>query len=385
MNKEFIIAEYRRTFGGEPQIYRAPGRINFIGEHTDYNEGFVMPSAINYAAYAAVGKRDDCRIVVRSLKFDETVEFALDEAGNSPSTHHWSDYVRGVAAVLNSRQNINLSGANLLIAGEVPLGSGLSSSASLEVSTAFALLGDERENLTKLEIARICQRAENEFAGANCGIMDQYASVFGEAGKAILLDCRTLEHQALVLPESFDTVVCNTMVKHTLADGEYNRRRAECEEGVGFLREKSRTEIYSLRDVTISDLMRFENQMPETIFRRCHHVVTENDRVLRAADALKNENLEAFGELMLASHASLKNDYAISCAELDLMVAAAVKIEGFYGGRMMGGGFGGCTINLVAKEFTGQFQTKIIAAYEKETNVAPEIYVCQAAQGASEI
>ncbi len=386
MNKESLIAAYKQFFSGAPKLYRAPGRINFIGEHTDYNEGFVMPSAINYATYIAAGKRSDRRLAVRSLEFGEIVEFSLDDvAVPTCETHHWSDYVRGVAAILDEHPKLNLSGANLLIAGEVPFGSGLSSSAALEVSTACALIGTERDTITDLEIARACQRAENEYAGARCGIMDQYASVFGEAGRAILLDCRTLEHQSLDLPASFEIVVCNTMVKHALAGGEYNTRRGECEEAVRYLRQKSHREIRSLRDVTPEELKQFEGAMPATIFRRALHIVTENDRVLRAAEALRRQDLKIFGELMLASHRSLKDDYEVSCAELDLMIASAEKLPGFYGGRMMGGGFGGCTINLVETNSAKQFKAEIAAAYEKSTNIVPEIYICRTADGAGEL
>lgn len=390
MNREFLLSEYHRAFAGESsgdalRVYRAPGRINFIGEHTDYNEGFVMPAAIDRAAYVVSGKRTDGRLVIRSLEFNETVEFSLDAIGEKLETHHWSDYARGAAAVLSEWQSLNLTGANLLIASEVPLGSGLSSSAALEVSVALALLGDAREILTRTEIAAACQRAENEYAGANCGIMDQYASTFGKRGNAILLDCRTREHQYLTLPESFDIVVCNTMVKHALGtDGEYNRRRLECEEAVAFLREKLNREIKSLRDVTLADLKYFEKEMPNVIFRRARHVITENERVIYAADSLEENDLESFGALLYASHESLRNDYEVSCRELDLMVEAAKNIEGFYGGRMIGGGFGGCTINLVGKEFTANFQSEIAARYEQATNIKPEIYICQTADGASE-
>jgi len=362
-----------------PLVFRAPGRVNLIGEHTDYNDGFVMPAAIEFYTWVAVSERRDRIVQVQSNLFNERAEFSLDALAEPPRKH-WSDMVRGVAAVLQDAGN-KLVGANLVIHGEVPVGAGLSSSASVEVAVAMAVLGISQVEVPPLEIVKLCQRAEHEYVGTQCGIMDQFIAVFGRSGGALMLDCRSLGYELLPIPETVRIVICNSMVKHELAGGEYNRRRADCETGVDILRQHM-PNVAALRDVTIADLERYRDEMPLLIYRRCHHVVTENERVLSAADALRSSNLEQFGHLMYESHRSLRQDYEVSSAELDKLVEIASACDGVYGSRMTGGGFGGCTVNLVRSDAVDSFKAKIEQSYKLETGIVPDVYVCSAAGGA---
>jgi galactokinase len=356
--------------------------VNLIGEHTDYNDGFVMPAAIGFDTWVAAAPSDSGEFVIYSEQQHESATFPASDPHPVPR-HDWTDYVRGVKVQLE-RAGITCHGVNLLVDGRVPIGAGLSSSAAIEVATAIALLDIATAKLDNISIARLCQRAENEFVGARCGIMDQFTSVHGQRGHAILLDCRSLEYRALPLPGGLKLVICNTMVKHSLAAGEYNARRAECEECVREL-SKTRSGISSLRDVSESELQDAVDRLPEPLGRRLRHVVTENARVLRAAEALQAGDLKRFGELMYQSHASLRDDYRVSCHELDLMVELAKAIPGNIGSRMTGGGFGGCTINLVEGGAVDNFVTQISKAYEQETRITPEIYVTEANDGASRV
>jgi galactokinase len=377
-----VQQRFRETFGAEAQVYCAPGRVNLIGEHTDYNDGFVMPVAIDAVTYCAVAPRADARLVIHSVNVDETVECDLSQTAPQPQ-HHWSEYPRGVALKLASA-GLNLRGANLLIQSEVPVGAGLSSSAAIEVATAWALLGCFGWDLESAQIARLCQQAESEFVGLRCGIMDQFISVHGKAHHAMLLDCRSLDYRWLSLPASVRLVACNTLVRHELAGSEYNQRRADCEAGVRHL-SAALPRITALRDVSPTELSRHGSSMPERVRRRCRHVVNENARTLAAAAALERLDLEEFGRLMKASHASLRDDYEVSCAELDLLVELATPLGGVYGARMMGGGFGGCTINLVEAEAATQFTRLMTAGYRQATGLTPDIYLCAASQGAQRL
>jgi galactokinase len=368
-------------YGREPRVGRAPGRVNLIGEHTDYNGGFVMPAAIDLFVHVAFSPRADRKIAVYSENFGETCVFHLDE-GHPARRGHWSDYVHGVAVMLE-RSGVRLQGADLLIDGEVPLGSGMSSSAAIEVAAAWALADNAGASLDPLELARICHRAENEFVGMRCGIMDQFISCTGRAGSALMLDCRSLEYRYLPLPEDANLVVANTMVRHELASSEYNLRRMECEAGVQALARKL-PGIESLRDVSMDELREHGADLDPKVYRRCRHVVAENERVLAAAAALECGALDEFGRLMNESHESLRADYEVSCEELDLMVALAREVEGVYGARMMGGGFGGSTINLVRSDCVEKFQAAVSAGYEAKTGRAPAIYVLSAVDGAGE-
>lgn len=382
-----IARELKEAFAGlygadGARVFRAPGRVNLIGEHTDYNLGFVMPAAIDFYTWVAIARRDDRRLVMRSENFQETVEYDLDERVLEPRGH-WSDYPRGVAVMLE-REGHRLQGANLLLRGEVPIGAGLSSSAAIEVATGYALINNAGARLDRMGLARLCQRAENEFVGMRCGLMDQFISCFGEEGRALMLDCRSLDYYRLPLPQDVKLVIANTMVKHELASSEYNQRRAECEEGVRLL-SRSLPHVHSLRDVSPDELEKQREELPPVVYKRCRHVVGEDERVVEARGALEDGDLAAFGQLMAASHRSLRDDYEVSCPELDLMVEAANRVEGTYGSRMTGGGFGGCTINLVRHDRVRRFQDEVAARYEKVTGLRPEIYVCSAAQGAEEV
>ncbi|HEY4740833.1 MAG TPA: galactokinase [Candidatus Acidoferrales bacterium] len=369
---------FRSHFGADPQFSRAPGRTNLIGEHTDYNDGFVMPAAIGAYCWIAGSARDDRKLVLRSENFGETVETDLASSLLRP-TNSWSDYPVGVAVMLE-RAGFKIRGANLLIRGEIPIGAGLSSSAAIEVATAYALLSLSGHKvacaggLQRARIARICQRAENEFVGMRCGIMDQFASVNGREGHALLLDCRSLEFEPVPIPKNVDLMICNTMVKHTLASGEYNRRRADCEQAVRIL-SGALPGIHALRDVSLEQLQSCRSLLPEIIYRRALHVISENARVIDMAASLKRGDMVTCGRLMAESHASLRDLYEVSCAELDLMVDLADKQEGTLGARMTGGGFGGCTINLVDSRFTEESRKNVARAYEVETKRKPEIYV----------
>ena len=370
------------TQNSETRIFRAPGRVNLIGEHTDYNDGFVMPVALDFSTWATVSPLETRKLQIFSENFDEEVEVDLD-GQNVAARAHWSDYPIGVAVVLE-RAGHRLRGAKLRIRGEVPIGSGLSSSAAIEVATACALIANSGLQIDNREIARLCQRAENEFVGARVGIMDQFVSLFGQAHRALLLDCRSLEFRLLPLPDNVRLIICNTMVKHELASSAYNERRASCEAGVKYLAQFY-PNVTALRDVTLEQLEQVKSELPAVVYRRCRHVITENARVLAAAEALGQNDLDHFGKLMAQSHVSLRDDYEVSSEELDLMVELAQKIDGVHGARMTGGGFGGCTVNLVRTENVEDFRARVSEGYERVTKIKPEIYITTAANGAEEI
>jgi len=374
-----LAGKFTEWCGKRPTVSSAPGRVNLIGEHTDYNDGFVMPSAIGFYTRVAGAGRDDRQLVIRSGQFRGECEFDLDHlpmrgAGN------WCDYVVGVAAVLQQGGH-GLRGGNLWVEGEIPVGSGLSSSAAIEVACALALMELNGIALPLAEVAKMCQGCENDFIGARVGIMDQFVSCLGKAGHALLLDCRSLAFELVPIPERVRMVVCNTMVKHAHAGGEYNRRREECEAGVRILK-RWYPEIRALRDVSVEQVAEHAKDFPETILKRCRHVVEENARVQEGARRLRAGDLSGFGELMRESHRSLRDLYEVSCRELDLMVEAAEGLPGYYGGRMTGGGFGGCTLNLVEAGSAEDFAGLISERYQGTTGIKPEVYTCSAADGA---
>jgi galactokinase len=387
---------FERLYGRSPRLYQAPGRVNLIGEHTDYNDGFVMPVALDLRTVVAMAPREDRRLRLHSLSLGAGLEFELPapDAASVPAGAggQWSDYACGVAVTLE-RAGYALAGADLMIDSTVPIGSGLSSSAALEVAVAWALLDGTGHPVSRRELARVCQRAENEYVGMRCGIMDQYASCFGRAGSAILLDCRSLEHRLLPLPgaaghagslEGVRVIICDSQVRHRLAGGEYNRRRAECEEAVRLLRE-AEPRIAALRDVTAAMLDARAHRLPPVVRARARHVVGENARVLAAAAALEAGDLAAFGSLMRESHDSLRDDFAVSCDELDCLVRLALQVEGVYGARMTGGGFGGCTVNLVRAESADAFCEAVTTGYRRATGLTPDIRACVPADGAGPI
>ncbi len=374
-----LARHFEDLFGAPPKIFSAPGRVNLIGEHTDYNDGFVMPCAIGMTTRVAISPRQDRMLVVRSGEFPEPAEFDLDhlpERGGGV----WSDYVVGVAVMLQQIGHPS-QGANLLVRGGVPMGAGLSSSAAIEVASALAMISLSGAMFPLPQVAKLCQRAENVFIGARVGIMDQFVSCLGKAGHALMLDCRSLDFKLIPLPESVRLVICNTMVKHEHAGGEYNRRREECETGVKMLTQWY-PEIRALRDVSVEQLEKHSKELPEIIYRRCLHVVQENQRVLDGSRLLSDGDLHGFGELMRASHRSLRDLYEVSCRELDVMAEAAEGLPGYYGGRMTGGGFGGCTVNLVNASDAAAFAENVAERYRQKIGTEPLVYICSAADGA---
>jgi galactokinase len=384
-----LTQRFEKLFGHRPRIFRAPGRVNLIGEHTDYNDGFVMPAAVGFSTYVAIAARSDRQFVIHSEEFRGNFEFGLDRLPER-RTGAWCDYVLGVASVLMQR-GIQLHGANLLVHGEIPIGAGLSSSASVEVSSALALMSlgknqisPDQTPLPLPEVAKLCRDAENRFVGARVGIMDQFVSCVGKVGHAILLDCRSLEFQFVPIPAGIRLVVCNTMVKHDLSTGAYNTRREECEDGVRHFA-KWNPGVRALRDVSVEMLDQHVHDLPATIAKRCTHVVYENQRTLDAARALTDGDLERVGELMRESHHSLRDLYEVSCTELDIMVEGANGLPGFIGGRMTGGGFGGCTVNLVREEYAEKFAERIAESYHRQTRINAQVYLCTAENGAGEI
>jgi galactokinase len=375
---------FRETFGREPRLFRAPGRVNLIGEHTDYNGGFVLPLAIDRETLVAAAPRDDRRVVAHSLNLEERAEFHLDEPGER-RRGIWLDYVEGVARALESR-GVRLSGADLLILSDVPAGAGLSSSAALEVSAGLAMSSVSGADVDMVELALAGQQAEHTYVGTMCGIMDQFVAALGREGHALLIDCRTLEATPVPLDTSETAVViCDTGVKHELASSEYNTRRAECERGVELLKEFLPA-VTQLRDVSAGEFARYESRLPEPVRRRCRHVVHENDRTLLAADALRRGDLYEVGRLMRRSHESLRDDYEVSCAELDFLAATAWDFGGgVVGSRMTGGGFGGSTVSLVRRDSLEDFKRVIADEYARAFDTAPGVYVTDAGEGAGEI
>jgi len=383
IEREPIKDLFRSLYSREARLFAAPGRVNLIGEHTDYNDGFVFPMAIDRETIVAGARRDDRRVRVHSLNFNESVEFDLSEEGRG-LRGVWLDYVEGVARELEKR-DLHLRGADLVIASNVPVGAGLSSSAALEVSTGYALLSLADVEIDAKQLALAAQAAEHNYVGTKCGIMDQFIAVMGERNHALLIDCRSLETTQIPLDTSETVIViCDTRVKHELASSEYNKRRAECEQGVEILSEWLHG-ITALRDVSVEDFAKYEERLPEPVRRRCRHVVTENARTLRATEALTAGDLEEMGRLMYLSHQSLRDDYEVSCLELDLMVKIASRIAGVKGARMTGGGFGGCTVNLVARASLSEFQKWVANEYKRATELEPFIYVVEASNGAREI
>lgn len=379
---ERLRTRFFELYRKQPRIFRAPGRVNLIGEHTDYNDGFVMPAAIELSTWIGIAPRQDRVVRVASTNFEDAAEFEVDNIHSGP-TGHWSDYVRGVVGVLRA-MHPQISGADILVHGEVPIGAGLSSSAAIEVATAYALLKICDIPIDRVQLALAAQRAEHEYAGTLCGIMDQFISTNGKTGHALMLDTRSLQFELLPIPDGVSLAICDTGIKHTLAGSEYNQRRHQCEIGVAHLA-RSLPHIKALRDVTLEDLKQYGADLPNMIIRRCRHVITENARVLAAAEALRRGDCEGFGALIGESHRSLRDDYEVSCPELDAMVAVAAEIPGLYGARMTGGGFGGCTINLVATDQLQPFCSEVLRGYQRATARAAKVYTSNASEGVEEI
>jgi galactokinase len=385
-----LASLHRATYSVEPRLYRAPGRVNLIGEHTDYSGGFVMPAAIDFSTFIAISPRTDGRFLAHSVNFNESVDLPITEL-LAARRQSWTDYPAGVLWALLEKGIAIERGFSLTIAGDVPLGAGLSSSASVEVCTAFAVLGAiERSTgvqpeLPLTEIALLCQRAENAFVGANVGIMDQFVICCGRQDHAVMIDTRFLTYTLAPIPPAVRIVICNSMVSHSLADGgSYNTRRAEMEAGLRIL-QQHRPEIAALRDATLDDLARWGDEMKPESLRRCRHVITEDNRVLAAVAAFQSNDLARFGELMREAHISFRDDFEASCEEIDILVALANQQPGCFGARLTGGGFGGCTVNLVAAEHVPAFVEAMRSGYHDATGIAAEIYTSRASAGAHAI
>ncbi|HEX4309320.1 MAG TPA: galactokinase [Acidobacteriaceae bacterium] len=374
-----ITRKHAERFGSEPAVFLAPGRVNIIGEHTDYAGGFVMPAAIDFGTLAAISPRSDGRVVIWSENFEQQVSHQIDGLPKNGGGH-WSGYPLGVVKVLRDA-GYAVPAFSLTVYGDVPLGAGLSSSASIEVATAFAALNLVGADPAREEIAKLCQRAENVYVGASCGIMDQFIACRGAENHALLLDCRSLEYRLAPIPFNVSIVIANTMVKHAIAGGEYGIRRGEVEEGTAILR-GHRPEIQLLRDATTKDLELWGAEMPDNVLRRCRHVITENLRTVAAADALAAGNMRRLGDLMAAAHASYRDDFEASCDEVDAMVEAAHRLPGLIGARLTGGGFGGCTVNLVHAEAARDFAARLHDEYRSATGIDAEIYRCHASAAA---
>jgi galactokinase len=365
-------AFYARFHERPAMVVRAPGRVNLIGEHTDYNDGFVLPVAVDRAAWLAVSPRDDAWAAIRAVDMkNDDQTFPVDRVPSS--TGSWADYPKGVIWAL-LEEGLAPAGINGVLTSDVPVGAGMSSSAAVEVTFAFAWNQLSGFGLTLPEIALLCQKAENQYVGVNCGIMDQMISACGKAGHAMMLDTRTLERAYFSMPEGIAIVVADSMVRRALSGSEYNVRRAQCEQAVSIIQEQL-PEVSALRDVTPQQLEHFQHAMPDVVYRRARHVVTENARVLRVSRALYEGRIEDVGQMLIEGHRSLRDDYEVSIAELDALVEAATQVEGCYGARLTGAGFGGCIIALVADEAVPQVQAHLSEVYEADYGKQPAVYV----------
>ncbi len=382
MNQKQALTElFEKTFGHQPTHYfQAPGRVNLIGEHTDYNDGFVLPCAIDYQAMIAASPRDDQKIVATAHSYDGQVsEFELSLPVSHSEEAFWSNYVRGVASVLMEK-GMSLKGVNIAIIGNVPQGAGLSSSACLEVVTGLTLTRMSGLDISLKELALIGQKAENEFVGCNCGIMDQMISACGREDHAMLLDCRSLDTRLVSIPKNAAVVIINSNVKRGLVDSEYNTRREQCEAAAKHFGVKA------LRDITLEQLEAGRNDLDELTYRRARHVVTENERTLAAAEALARGDLKAMGKFMAESHISMRDDFEITVPAIDGIVEIVKDVIGSEGGvRMTGGGFGGCVVALIPEEKVDAVKQAVHEHYPKYANgLTADIYICRASQGAGE-
>ncbi|NLK08416.1 MAG: galactokinase [Firmicutes bacterium] len=381
--QELLLSEWQDT-GESISIIKAPGRVNLIGEHTDYNDGFVLPVAIDRDIIMAARPRDDGQVNAYAADLDAKSSFHLDDIQHD-SDAPWSNYIRGMFLLLKQR-GFAVKGMDAAFSGNVPLAAGLSSSAALEMSTGLAASVIGGFHIDKVELAEIGQATENDFVGVNCGIMDQFISALGEKGRALFLDCRSLEYELISLPfmEEYKIVIGNTMVQRGLVDSAYNERRSQCEEGVRILKQHL-PRITALRDVSTAEFQKYRSHLPSIVAKRCEHVIRENQRVLDSVEALKSGNHLVFGELMQASHESLKDLYEVSCRELDIMVEAALGLSETIGSRMTGAGFGGCTVSLVQAAQVDNFIDTVHATYQSKTGLEPEFYVCSAEDGAVQL
>ncbi|GIV83392.1 MAG: galactokinase [Candidatus Roseilinea sp.] len=381
MNVADLVAHFMQTFGRPPAfVARAPGRVNLIGEHTDYNDGFVLPMAIDRDVTIVGASRDDRVVRLRSINFGDETSFVLDRIEKAPDGA-WSNYARGVADVLQ-RAGFALCGFDGVIYGEVPIGSGLSSSAAIEMATVMAFAaagagGAAPWALDGAQAARLAQRAENEFVGVNCGIMDQFIASLGKAGHALFIDCRSLAYELTPMPKGVTVLVVDTSMPRSLAASAYNERRAQCEAAARLL------DAPALRDVSVETFERRRSELPDLIARRAAHVIYENRRVLDAVAALRANDVATFGRLMNQSHASLRDAYEVSSEALDAVVEIAQRVPGVHGARMTGAGFGGCAIALVDDAQVGALTQAVLREYPQRVGREPKVYACVASNGAS--
>ena len=379
---DVLLAKHQDRYGATGKIFRAPGRVNLIGEHTDYTGGFVMPMAIGFHTTALVSPRQDHRMVFYSENYGEEVSLEPRDLEKG-RREHWSDYPAGVAWSLG-KEGIAFGGFNMTLSGNVPLGAGLSSSASIEVAAVMAILALAGSDLPLEKIATLCRRAENGYVGAKSGIMDQFVVAGAVAHRAMMLDCRSLEFDLLPLPDNVRVVIVNSMVKHAVATGEYGSRRDEVEAGQEVLRARGKG-IELLRDATLADLESCREKMSPASFDRCRHIITENSRVQKAREALRAGDMKCFGDLMVEAHASFRDDFAASCSEIDSLVEIALRQPGCIGARITGGGFGGCTVNVVQASVADDFVAMVRNEYKQGTGIDAECFICEPVDGALEL
>jgi galactokinase len=376
--KEKFIGLYNE----EPILFRSPGRVNLIGEHTDYNMGFVLPAAIDKAIYFAITPRSDESCKLFAVDMNDYYECQVSNVKHQERS--WINYLLGIIDQLQKAGH-KIKGFNCVFGGDIPLGAGLSSSAALEAGLAFALNHIFDLGIDKLSLVKLAQKSENEFVGVKCGIMDQFINIFGEAKKVLKIDCRTLEYEYYPFVNGdLRIVLCNTMVSHSLASSEYNTRRMQCESGVKILQQAAPS-VKSLRDASIDLLYENKSKFDDIIYRRCKYVIEEIERVNKACEDLEKNDFDSFGKRMYLTHEGLSKEYEVSCKELDFLVEQTFNDDSVLGARMMGGGFGGCTINLVKKDFVNDFQNKIEKVYQNEYKKKPLVYICNIEQGTSRI
>ena len=381
-----VERKYHDLYGYQAEfVVRAPGRVNLIGEHTDYNDGFVFPAAIDRDVIMAGGARRDRQVRAYALNFNQSSKFPVDNVKQAAEGREkWSNYLRAMAWVFH-QEGLGTQGMNCVTLGNVPLGAGLSSSAALLVAAGLAFSAAAGLEVEPVRLALLAQKAEREFVGVNVGIMDQYISALGQKDHALLIDTRSLTYEAVPLPASgVEIVIADSNKKRGLVDSEYNTRRAECERAVELLKQFL-PEIKALRDVSVEAFEKYQGELPEITRKRARHVITENARTLESVDALKAGDIARFGVLMNESHESLRADYEVSCKELDALAEAARSVDGVFGARMTGAGFGGCTVSLVNSDSVAAFQKQVAERYKETTGLNTTIYVTRASQGAQRI
>lgn len=379
INKNIVKKKFIEFFGDSPLLVYSPGRVNLIGEHTDYNDGFVLPAAIDKKIIFAVSVRKDDLVHLYSLDMDDHLEFRLNKYEKSNSKL-WTNYLLGAIDQL-IKNGYDIKGFNCVFGGDIPMGAGLSSSAAIETGLIFALNELFNLNIDKLTMIRLAQKAENEFVGVQCGIMDQFINIYGKKNMVLKLDCRSLEYEYFPFEnDKLQIVLCNTMVKHSLFASEYNVRRKQCEEGVLILKQFNH-KINSLRDVSIEFLNQHKSDMNELIYKRCKYVVEENKRVNQACEDLHKNDFVSFGKKMYQTHLGLKIEFEVSCYELDTLIELAANQDYVLGARMLGGGFGGCTINIIMSEKVEDFKKEVRENFKKIFGIFPEFYVCRIGDG----